>query len=193
MLWQPTTEGPGDPAWDGVLPSDSVYMIWLNAASAQKYAVNGSDVVYTTPFYVAGMGSNGWLSVYNAQIMPTGLTAGQQKHVLGAEICMWGESLDAGNLGVRAFQIGAAAAENFWANHTRVSLSLTLFLFFLTHTHTRTDSLSPPLLWQAQGPGSALGLGVSDRYNRFLCHLRRFGIDFFWFPLSLSLPLSGAL
>ena len=103
VLWQPTTEGPGDPAWDGVLPSDSVYMIWLNAASAQKYAVNGSDVVYTTPFYVAGMGSNGWLSVYNAQIMPTGLTAGQQKHVLGAEICMWGESLDAGNLGVRAF------------------------------------------------------------------------------------------
>eukprot|EP01043_Picozoa_sp_COSAG02_P072143 COSAG02_NODE_13474_length_1390_cov_1.316034_1_plen_66_part_10 len=52
-----------------------------------------------------------------------------------------GESLDAGNLGVRAFQIGAAAAENFWGNHTK-----------------------------AQGPGSPRGLGVSDRYNRFLCH-----------------------
>ena len=26
---------------------------------------------------------------YNAQIMPSGLTAVQQKHVLGAEICMW--------------------------------------------------------------------------------------------------------
>jgi hypothetical protein len=38
-------------------------MIWLNAASAQKYAMNGSDVVYTTPFYVAGMGTNGWLGV----------------------------------------------------------------------------------------------------------------------------------
>jgi hypothetical protein len=63
VLWQPTTEGPGDPAWDGVLPADAVYMIWLNAASAKKYAQNGSDVVYTTPFYVAGDGSNGWLSV----------------------------------------------------------------------------------------------------------------------------------
>ena len=80
--------------------------------------------------------------------MPPGLTADQQAHVLGAEICMWGESLDTGNLGVRAFQIGAAAAENFWRNHSKTL-----------------------------GPGSALGLGTSDRYNRFLCHLRRFGID----------------
>lgn len=199
MLWQPTTEGPGDPAWDGVLPADAVYMIWLNAASAKKYAQNGSDVVYTTPFYVAGDGSNGWLSVcvihhpakcpasdssrqsircifkhtimlasstyinwhyllvrvgggggcrYNAEIMPEGLSPQQQQHVLGAEICMWGESGSAGNLAVRAFQIGAAAAENFWKNHTK-----------------------------AVGPGAANGLGISDRYNRFLCHLKRFGID----------------
>ena len=33
VLWQPTTKGPGDPAWDNVLPADSVYKIWLNAAS----------------------------------------------------------------------------------------------------------------------------------------------------------------
>ena len=63
VLWQPTVQGPGDPAWDGALPADSVYMIWLNAESAQKYAANGSDVVYTTPFYVAGMGSGGWTQV----------------------------------------------------------------------------------------------------------------------------------
>ena len=41
----------------------------------------------------------------------------QQTHVLGGEVCMWGESLDTANLGVRAFQIGAAAAENFWRDH----------------------------------------------------------------------------
>ena len=45
--------------WLKVLPEDSVYMIWLNAASEAAYAANGSDVVYTTPFYVAGMGSGG--------------------------------------------------------------------------------------------------------------------------------------
>jgi hypothetical protein len=96
-------------------------MIWLNSQSAKAYAENGSDVVYTTPFYVAGMGSSGYLDVYNAQIMPEGMTEAAQKHILGAEICMWGESMGPGNLGVRAFQIGAAAAENFWRMHARGS------------------------------------------------------------------------
>ena len=48
---------------------------------------------------------------------------------------------------VRAFQIGSAAAENFWRVHEK-----------------------------ADGVGSQDGLGVGDRYNRFLCHLQRFGI-----------------
>ena len=30
----------------------------------------------------------------------------QQRHVLGAEVCMWGESMNGGNLFERAFQIG---------------------------------------------------------------------------------------
>ena len=45
VLWQPTTKGPGDPAWDGKLPASSIYMIWLNSASETAYAKNGSDVV----------------------------------------------------------------------------------------------------------------------------------------------------
>ena len=28
VLWQPTTEGPGDPAWDSAFGSDSV-LVWL--------------------------------------------------------------------------------------------------------------------------------------------------------------------
>ena len=65
-----------------------------------------AQVVYTTPFYVAGQsGSGGWNDVYNADIMPAGLTPSQQAHVLGAEICMWGESLDAGNIGVSKSRI----------------------------------------------------------------------------------------
>ena len=45
-------------------------------------------------------------------------------------------------------QIGAAAAENFWRNHSH-----------------------------SAGPASGAGLGTSDRYNRFLCHLLRYGIQ----------------
>jgi len=225
VLWQPTAEGPGDAAWDDAMPPNAVYMIWLNAESAAAYANVGKDVVYTTPFYVAGMGSSGcvsrcaracalaprmprasllwscgtvqklwrsahcfpcislvcfvprtltsrrsqsslcyslslslpgvrtrarcsWTNVYNAPIMPAGLDPAAQKHVLGAEVCMWGESMSTGNLAMRSFGIGAAAAENFWRTHDN-----------------------------AAGVGSAAGLGVGDRYNRMLCHLQRFGID----------------
>ena len=56
--------------------------------------------------------------------------------------------MGSGNLAMRSFGIGAAAAENFWRTHTR-----------------------------AEGVGEAAGLGVGDRYNRMLCHLQRFGID----------------
>ena len=62
VLWQPTAEGPGDAAWDDAMPPNAVYMIWLNAESAAAYANVGKDVVYTTPFYVAGMGSSGCVS-----------------------------------------------------------------------------------------------------------------------------------
>ena len=70
VLWQPTSKGPGDAAWDNALPPESVYMVWLNADSAARYAEAGKDVVYTTPYYVAGMGSGGWNEVYNAKLIP---------------------------------------------------------------------------------------------------------------------------
>ena len=148
VLWQPTTLGPGDPAWDGKLPKDAVYMVWLNEESAAAYANSGSDVIVTTPYYVAGMGSSGWLDVYNADLLPSGLKPGAEKHILGGEICMWGESLNQGNLAMRSLQIGAAAAEPFWRKNNKGS-----------------------------GPGSPNGVGLSDRYNRFLCYLSRFGIE----------------
>ena len=106
--------------------------------------------MYTTPFYVAGMGGSGWTNVYNARIVPDGLTPAQTKRVLGAEVCMWGETMGDGNVDERAFQIGAAASENFWGS--------------------RPGPIPTP------GPASAAGLPTATRYNAFLCHLRRFGI-----------------
>ena len=144
VLWQPTSKGPGDAAWDDALPLDSVYMVWLNADSAARYAEAGKDVVYTTPYYVAGMGSGGWNSVYNAGLIPKNLSDEARKHFLGAEVCAWGESMDISNTNMREFQIGAGAAESFWLGGVRTPLP---------------------------GPGSAKGLGVGERYDRFLCHL----------------------
>ena len=147
VLWQPTSHGPGDAAWDGVLPDDAVYMVWLNQNSAKAYVEAGSNVVYTTPYYVAGMGADGWLSVYNAKLVPDGLSPEARRRFLGGEVCAWGESLDEANTPMRAFQIGAGAAESFWREHA-----------------------------PGKGPAAADGLGLSERFNRFMCHLRRFGV-----------------
>ncbi len=149
VLWQPTTKGFGDPAWDDALPEDAVYMVWLNAASAASYAYHGRRVVYTTPYYVAGMGSNGYLNVYNAELMPQNLTPAQQKNILGGQVCAWGESMGGAGLGLdfRALTIGAGAAESFWRVHE-----------------------------PGRGVASGAGLALGDRFNRFLCHVRRFGV-----------------
>ena len=53
-----------------------------------------------------------------------------------------------GNFFMRGFQIGAGAMENFW----------------------RLPEIAP-------GSGSAEGLGLSDRFNRYLCYITRFGIE----------------
>ena len=69
--------------------------------------------------YVAGMGTDGWLNVYNAPLLPSKppLEPDVAAHILGGEVCAWGESLSSGNLAFRTLTIGAAAAENFWREH----------------------------------------------------------------------------
>jgi len=66
------------------------------------------------------------------------------------QICAWGEHMDNGNMDGLVWQTGGAAAERFWG----------------------TGGQNLPL----PGVGSPGGLATDDRYNRFLCHLRRFGI-----------------
>jgi hypothetical protein len=58
--------------------------------------------------------------------------------------------MGSGNVAMRSFGIGAAAAENFWLPDNRTTT--------------------------ATSPGHPQGLGIGDRYNRFLCHIQRFGV-----------------
>jgi hypothetical protein len=89
--------------------------------------------------------------------------------MLGAEVCMWGETMGAGNVDERAFQIGAAAAENFWGSR-------------------------PAPTRPTPGPGSAAGLPTATRYNAFLCHVQRFGVRAPpVMPSSCEVVASGAM
>ena len=119
VIWQPTQDGPADPAWpSSLLPNSTVVMSWLNARSVSQYAQAGMNVVVTSPFYVAGYASDGWHAVYTAPIMPAGLTPAQEKRVLGGQVCVWGEYMATENINLLAWSVGGAAAENFWSPST---------------------------------------------------------------------------
>lgn len=120
VIWQPTEDGATDPVWKpstSGLSNETVYMIWLSGAAVAAYAQAGAKVVNTQPFYVAGMGAGGWKSVYDAEVAPSSLSESERNLVLGGQICMWGETMAAGNFGMRAYQIGMGAAENFWGKN----------------------------------------------------------------------------
>ena len=154
VLWQSTPAGPADPAWTpsaARLPNETVFMAWLNDDAVTAYAQGGMRVVNTHGFYVAGMGNTGWKTVYNNSVVPSGLSAADATRVLGGQLCLWGEQLTEANLNMRAFQVGAAAAENFWLG------------------------LNAPQGGVA--PADEGTLGLQDRYNRFLCHLRSVQVD----------------
>lgn len=147
VLWQPTAQGPADPAWapsTSGLPDSTVYMAWLSSSVVGAYAEAGSHVVNTQPFYIAGMGSGGWKHVYDAEVAPRSLSQAGRANILGAQVCMWGETGGEGNFAERAYQIGMGAAENFWG--------------------------------KVANPQWVGTWALQDRYNRFLCHLRNFGI-----------------
>ena len=59
--------------------------------------------------------------MYDAEVVPSTLSPEEAKYVLGGQVCMWGETMAAPNLAVRAWQIGVAAAENFWGKNVGVS------------------------------------------------------------------------
>eukprot|EP01059_Diplonema_ambulator_P015868 TRINITY_DN27084_c0_g1_i1.p1 TRINITY_DN27084_c0_g1~~TRINITY_DN27084_c0_g1_i1.p1 ORF type:complete len:604 (+),score=203.71 TRINITY_DN27084_c0_g1_i1:34-1812(+) len=145
VLWQPTTDV-SDPVWINALPADTVYMVWLGPDAAVGYAKQGKDVVITSPFYVDGMGTGSWNSVYNTAIIPDGLTDAEAKHIIGAAICAWGEMMTTTKVGMETLTIGAGIAESLWKDHP-----------------------------SSPSSGSAQGLATSQRYNHFLCHVQRYG------------------
>ena len=154
IVWQSTPDGPADPAWapsTARLPNETIFMAWLNDNAVAAYAQAGVQVVNTHGFYVAGMGNTGWQDVYSAAVVPSGLSGADAARVLGGQVCLWGEQLTEANLNMRAFQVGAGASENFWLG------------------------LNAP---QGGTPPAGEGkLGLQDRYNRFLCHLRTLQVD----------------
>ena len=112
--------------WDEIanpaLPKDVVIQSWRGDASLAKSATQGYQGVLSAPYYLDAMKPAG--VHYLADPIPanTTLTADQQKFVLGGEVCMWGEQLDASTIDSRIWPRTAAIAERFWSSQSRRDL-----------------------------------------------------------------------
>jgi hexosaminidase len=105
--------------WDEVLnpslPKNVVIQSWRGAQSLSEGAKHGFQGILSQPYYLDGMKSA--KDHYLADPLPStsDLTPEQRKLVLGGEICMWGEHVDARSIDSRIWPRSAAIAERFWS------------------------------------------------------------------------------
>lgn len=121
------TKGKKLMGWDeivkGGLTKDASVMWWRNwVPSAPKVATeNGNDVVVTTTaaYYFDYLNEGTTLKrVYDYEPIPAGLSAEQQKHILGIQANLWSERIPSfRRLQYQAFPRLLAVAENGWASH----------------------------------------------------------------------------
>ena len=105
--------------WDEVLnaalPKDVVIQSWRGAKSLSDAARQGYQGILSQPYYLDGMKSA--KEHYLSDPLPSSsdLTPEQRKFVLGGEVCMWAEHLDARSIDSRIWPRSAAIAERFWS------------------------------------------------------------------------------
>ena len=105
--------------WDEILnpalPKDVVVQSWRGGASLIQGAEKGYQGILSAPYYLDGMQPAG--KHYVADPLPASapLTPEQRKLILGGEVCMWAEQLDARTIDSRVWPRTAAIAERFWS------------------------------------------------------------------------------
>ncbi len=105
--------------WDEILnpalPKDVVIQSWRGAKSLSDAAKLGYQGILSQPYYLDGMKSA--KEHYLSDPLPSSsdLTPEQRKLVLGGEVCMWGEHINARSIDSRIWPRTAAIAERFWS------------------------------------------------------------------------------
>ncbi|HEX5283212.1 MAG TPA: family 20 glycosylhydrolase [Bryocella sp.] len=105
--------------WDEILtpglPRNVVVQSWRGVASLSKGAKLGYDGVLSAPYYLDHMESAETLYLADPLPSSSDLTPAERSHVLGGEICMWGEHINARTIDSRIWPRAAAIAERFWS------------------------------------------------------------------------------
>ena len=105
--------------WDEILtpelPKESVVQSWRGYKSLDQAAREGYNAIWSTDYYLDHMGPAEYH--YLSDPVPAGskLTPEQASHVVGGEVCMWGEFVWRENIDSRIWPRTAAIAERFWS------------------------------------------------------------------------------
>jgi hexosaminidase len=105
--------------WDEVinpdLPKDTVVQSWQGQESLALTAKQGYDSILSAPYYLDKMFPTS--TYYAGDPLPahSELSPVEAAHVLGGEVCVWGELVSEENIESRTWPYAAAVAERLWS------------------------------------------------------------------------------
>lgn len=105
--------------WDEILnpalPKTVVVQSWRGTDALAQSARQGYSGILSAPYYLDAMRPAGDHYLDDPLPSDTLLTPEQARHILGGEVCMWGELLTPENIDSRIWPRTAAIAERFWS------------------------------------------------------------------------------
>ncbi|KTF86138.1 hypothetical protein cypCar_00034075 [Cyprinus carpio] len=105
------------------IPQDTVLEIWKGAkyqTELSRMTQAGHRVLLSAPWYINHISyGQDWRNSYAVQPQNFSGTDEQKKLVIGGEVAMWGEYVDATNLSPRLWPRACAAAERLWSNEEK--------------------------------------------------------------------------
>ncbi|XP_044050135.1 beta-hexosaminidase subunit alpha isoform X2 [Siniperca chuatsi] len=103
----------------------SVVEVWREGCylcEVRRVAKAGLRVILASPWYLDQPGpTHNWARYYTVWPLAFKGTEEQKKLVIGGEVCMWGEYVDATNLTPRLWPRASAAAERLWSDEKQTS------------------------------------------------------------------------
>ncbi|KAL0968895.1 hypothetical protein UPYG_G00273300 [Umbra pygmaea] len=109
------------------IPVDTVLHIWKGSPTQIQQELSsitlaGYRVILAAPWYINHITiGQDWTIYYSIQPLNFTGTEQQKKLVIGGEVCMWGEYVDATNLSPRLWPRASAAAERLWSDERSTS------------------------------------------------------------------------
>ncbi|GAA6221384.1 beta-hexosaminidase subunit alpha-like [Lates japonicus] len=109
------------------IPEDTVLHIWKGLPEVYQTELSritkaGKRVLLAAPWYINHISyGQDWHNYYTVQPQNFSGTEEQKKLVIGGEVCMWGEYVDATNLNPRLWPRASAAAERLWSDEKQTS------------------------------------------------------------------------